>query len=470
MDIADFERHLRNGESTTVEFKRCGNKPSEDLFQTICSFGNRMGGSIFLGVEDDGTVVGIGNPDVNEVKRNIINVANNRKLFDSLPSFEFEDILYDGMNVIRMWIPLDSAIHRFKGIVYDRVFDEDVKLVGEVQIAALYLRKQGVYTEQRIYPYLEKADLRGDLFVRVRQLAAAKNASHPWAVMSDEELLRSAKLYGKDFQTGQEGLTLACALLLGTDETIASIAPAYVTDATARLVDGDRYDDRLTVRTNLVEAYDQLCMFCTKYLPDPFFLEGGQVVSARDIVVREIVSNMLIHREFTSPFPAKLIIDREGLRTENASRTLFEGRITLADFNPMPKNPIIASFFGNIGRAEALGSGTRNLYKYAQPFLGTDPELIEGDIFKTLIEDAKGILTREPQGSSAERIPSKSKRVNVRAVIARLLGENDSITVAQVAEAAGVTKRTASTHLQKMLREGLIDAKGETRDRRYCRL
>ncbi len=96
MDVGDFEHHLRNGESTTVEFKRCGNKPGQDTFETICSFGNRLGGSIFLGVEDDGTVVGIGSPNADEVKRNVINVANNPRLFDSLPSLEFEDIDYHG--------------------------------------------------------------------------------------------------------------------------------------------------------------------------------------------------------------------------------------------------------------------------------------------------------------------------------------------------------------------------------------
>lgn len=101
----------------------------------------------------------------------------------------------------------------------------------------------------------------------------------------------------------------------------------------------------------------------------------------RDIVVREVVSNTLIHREFTSSFPAKLVIDDEGLRTENASRAMFEGRLTLADFNPVPKNPIIANFFTQIGYAEELGSGLRNLEKYARPFLGADPVLQEGDVF-----------------------------------------------------------------------------------------
>lgn len=99
MDIEDFERHLQNGESTTVELKRCGNKPGQDAFETICSFGNRLGGSIFLGVEDDGTVASTGDPNADKMECNVVNVANNPRLFYPLPSPEFEGIDYHGKKV-----------------------------------------------------------------------------------------------------------------------------------------------------------------------------------------------------------------------------------------------------------------------------------------------------------------------------------------------------------------------------------
>ena len=80
----------------------------------------------------------------------------------------------------------------------------------------------------------------------------------------------------------------------------------FLNDAVVRLRDEDRYDDRLTVKTNLIDAYDALMGFCERSLPDPFVLEGDIRVSVRGIVCRELISNMLIHREFTSPYPAKL--------------------------------------------------------------------------------------------------------------------------------------------------------------------
>jgi len=56
------------------------------------------------------------------------------------------------------------------------------------------------------------------------------------------------------------------------------------------------------------------------------------------------------------------------------------------DFTPYPKNPVIARFFKEIGRADELGSGIRNLYKYTKIYSGgVDPQLIEADIFKIVI-------------------------------------------------------------------------------------
>lgn len=56
------------------------------------------------------------------------------------------------------------------------------------------------------------------------------------------------------------------------------------------------------------------------------------------------------------------------------------------DFSPFPKNPIIAGFFRQIGRAEELGSGVRNLFTYTKAYsAGASPQLIEADIFKVIV-------------------------------------------------------------------------------------
>ena len=59
--------------------------------------------------------------------------------------------------------------------------------------------------------------------------------------------------------------------------------------------------------------------------------------------------------------------------------------LTLDDIEPNPKNPIIAAFFGNIGYADQLGSGVRNLFKYSEVYSGKEPEFVEGDVFRIIV-------------------------------------------------------------------------------------
>lgn len=98
---------------------------------------------------------------------------------------------------------------------------------------------------------------------------------------------------------------MAAALLLGTDEVISAVCPAYGTDAILSKENVDRYDDRLVVKTNLIEAYDLLFEFAQKNLPDRFNLENGVSVSARDIIIREVVSNLLIPPRVPKPLPSE---------------------------------------------------------------------------------------------------------------------------------------------------------------------
>ena len=86
-------------------------------------------------------------------------------------------------------------------------------------------------------------------------------------------------------------------MLLGKDDVILNVAPAYVTDALVRKVNVDRYDDREVIKTNLIESYKQLLEFGRKNLPDKFFLEDTVNKSLRNTIVREMVSNTLMHRE-----------------------------------------------------------------------------------------------------------------------------------------------------------------------------
>ena len=54
-----FEELIAQGEGISIEVKECKDSLPKSIFETLCSFLNRFGGDIFLGVADDGTIIGI---------------------------------------------------------------------------------------------------------------------------------------------------------------------------------------------------------------------------------------------------------------------------------------------------------------------------------------------------------------------------------------------------------------------------
>ena len=386
MDISTFRTVLQLGENAAVEFKRCGNGIESDTYESVCSFLNRFGGDLFLGVLDDGTVVGVPSGAAQDMVKNFISVISNPLCFAPTVYLVPELLLYEGKTVIHVHVPPGAEVHCYKKIVYDRIGDADVRMTATAQIAQLYIRKQNIYTEKKIYPYVTKEDLRMDMLPRIKQMAVNHaGGKHPWESLSDDEFFKSAGLYGLDLVTGERGFNLAAILLLGKDDVILNACPAYETDALVRKVNVDRYDDREVIRTNLIESFDMLMEFGRKHLPDKFFLEDTDRISLRNILVREMAGNTLMHREFTSSYAAKFVIKQDKMYVENANRAAREGIITPENLEPNPKNPIIASFFRTIGRADRLGSGVRNLFKYSKYYSGQEPAFCEGDVFRIIV-------------------------------------------------------------------------------------
>ena len=382
----DLLEKINNGEKINVEFKLAFSKLPSSLFETICAFLNRNGGYIFLGIDDNKNVVGVDKNNIVQMKKDFTNLCNNpQKIFPTvyLKINEFE---IENKTVLYIYVHESSEVHKTNNKIFDRNEDGDYEITNNTNlIANMYIRKKNTYIENTIYPYATINDLRKDLIDKARKRAVNRTVNHPWGEMNDEELIKSSSLYGHNYQTGEEGINLAGILLLGKDEVISSVLPYYKTDALLRVVDIDRYDDRDDIRTNLIESFERLTAFISKHLSDKFYIEDNQSISIRDKIAREICANMLMHREFSNPSIARLIITKNCIYTENANKARQIGFIDINNYIPYPKNPIIAKFFKEIGYADELGSGIKKITKYTNIYSGGKPEFKEDDIFKVSI-------------------------------------------------------------------------------------
>jgi len=455
--MADLKALIKQGEGISVEFKECRRTLNRDIYKTVCALLNRHGGDLLLGVSDAGAVTGVDPNCVGQIKRDFVTAINNPQKISPACFLSVDEVQIDGKTVLHIFVPESSQVHRCNGRIFDRNEDGDLDITDHTRLVSdLYHRKQTTYSENKIYPFVKLSDLRTDLIAKCRRLAGVWREDHPWADMDDLQLLKSAQIYQTDPETGKSGATLAGILLLGKDSVILSAVPHHRTDLILRKVNLDRYDDRDLITTNLIESYERIIAFIQKHLPDPFFLEGIDRISIRDAIFREVASNILIHREYRNAFPAKLIIERGQVRTENSNNPHGFGTLNPATFTPFPKNPVIGNFFREIGRADELGSGMRKMMKYGKAYGGADPEMIEGDIFRIIVKYPDSGVYGEKSAATAPVEAQVEAQVSRRILSA--CTENP-LSSAEIAAALG--HKQLSGNLRKALpdlrKAGLIE-------------
>ncbi len=191
---------IQQGEGIDFEFKLVQQGVPENLHETICAFLNRNGGNIFLGVDNNKNIIGIEHTKIQNYINQIISSVNNPNKLSPTFYLSPETIEINGKQVIYIFIPESSQVLSTSGKIFDRNYDGDLNISNNnALISALYQKKQLTFTENKKYTYIKLSDLREDLFVRIRKMAANNRPNHPWLEMDDLELMKSASLYQKDF-------------------------------------------------------------------------------------------------------------------------------------------------------------------------------------------------------------------------------------------------------------------------------
>ncbi len=478
MTIEEMKEMINAGEKIDVEFKKAENDLNKDIYETVCSFNNRNGGHIFLGVEDKTRkIVGVNPKEVDKMKKNFTTAINNANKINPPMYLTPQDYIIDGKAIIYIRVPEGTQLRRLNGRIMDRTNEGDVDITDNAELVyKMYARKQSTFFVNKVYPNLGLKFLDFDVIRRAKKMAVSRVDNHAWANMSEEEILRSSGLILTDPDTGKEGITLAAILLFGKDSTIMSVLPHYKTDAIFRIKDMDRYDDREVIITNLVDSFRKLMNFGKKHLNDSFVMEGDQSISARDKILREIISNILAHRDYANAYTAQFVIEKDKIFTKNSNLPHGHGELQLNKFEPFPKNPPISKVFREIGYADELGSGMRNTNKYTKMYSGGTPIFVEDNIFQIIIPlegaasiqvgpDLNGKETGKETGgetsgeTSGETGGEKSSYEKILAEIRH----NPLITQKQLAEKVGLSYSGIRYAMKQLQNTGLVKRVGSTK-------
>lgn len=380
MNIEKIKQIISSGENVTTEFKECLDRVSNSVYETICSFLNHKGGILFLGVKDDGEIVGINSSSVNQLVKTLINASNNPELFIPYANVSPEVVDIEGKTIIVLEILPSNTVYQYKHKFYDRNGDADVDVTRQPELLnLLFERKSTNLYEGRIAAGVTMTDLDSGTFDICRKFNQREDGSFPWSELSNEDILQSCQLV-RQGKNDVMVFTNAALLLFGKEDSIMRFMPRYRIEGIFRSytfedyekgLDSDvRYDDRLTLHCNLVEAYLKLLKFIQRNLPDKFYI-GADSFTRQDLrmlLFREIAANMCVHADYASGFASFFEIYTDRVVTRNRTRlvqTSRDGVIGIEQLGNYTKNPLLVKLFRELGWVEDLGSGTRKIKKYA---------------------------------------------------------------------------------------------------------
>ena len=117
--------------------------------------------------------------------RNFNNCLNNENLFNPTTVCAVEEVKIEDKVIIHAYIGASSQVHTLKGKIYDRIDDSDFVVKGTDPIAQLYIRKQNIFTERKMFFNFKIEDFRDDVFKKVRVRIQNRNKDHPWLEMTN---------------------------------------------------------------------------------------------------------------------------------------------------------------------------------------------------------------------------------------------------------------------------------------------
>lgn len=416
MNRAELTEIIRNGENSGVEFKRDSVRP-QNLAKEITSLANFAGGCILLGVEDDGAVMGLTRPDIEEW---IMNICSNNIQPPIIPYFE--TILWQNDQKIGViTIPADSPDKPYKA----RQENHWVTFVrmGSTSREATREQEQRLYQASGVLRYDIKPVLGSSLqdldFNRlVNYFRDIRKQSYPdyqkqWGVTMPGVVTETGANFSKQEETKKQWETLLVnteIMVKFRDKAIPTIGgmllfgkephrylPQAGISAVAYTGLEKDYEtiERETIRCPLVARFsetenvivaglvERAIEFVRRNIRTRSYLEKGRRIDKPDYpaeVIRETIVNAIAHRDYTiTGTDIELSIYSD--RLEVISPGSLPNTVTIERMKAgyrATRNELIKEVMRDYHYVEATGLGVpRKIIAGMLKHNGTEPDLIE---------------------------------------------------------------------------------------------
>jgi ATP-dependent DNA helicase RecG len=387
MDADEVRRRAAAIEDSRTEFKQVvpGSQPdADDVSKALSAFANSGGGDVFFGIQDDGTISGVGGrEDADRLLRHIRTITAT----GITPSLSVRTLVIDvdGKLVLVARVPEFAPERPFRG--KSKYFIRDGNLSREArpdELKRLLTSAPIHYLDEQEVDFATRDDLDEHAVTDFLQTAYPS-----WRPEQTERYLHALHALG------HSGLPTLAGVVLFAKDVSHFLPGAYVScvrfdsnQATSR------FRDRAETRGNVLAQIEGTVAFLLKHVPAPSHVEGMKRVETGVPVEvwREAVTNALTHRDYSSPNQTRIFVfdDRvELLNPGGLLNQLTVESVRLAG-TKQPRNPHIANAVSRYALRENLGMGVPEIFRLVAERKLPEPqiEVTGGDFRLTVFTQA----------------------------------------------------------------------------------
>lgn len=384
-DIASLHDLALLRESVALECKLAQGRDGkgalpEDFWPSYSAMANTDGGLIVLGVrERQGQFEAVGIEDVAKVRMELFNNLNNRQKVSAnvLSDAHVREcclnactlLLIDVPRAPRKLRPVYLTTNPF-GHAYRRLNEGD-RLMADEEVKRMLAEQVEDSRDEKILPHYGLDDLDMETFQAYWQVFSNRELGHPWNAEPAIAFLQRIGGWCRNWETREEGLTLAGLLMFGQMHVIQEALPFYMLDYQERpeARTERRWKDRLTLdgkwSGNLYDFYRKVYLKLTADLKVPFQLEGAerQDETPVHIALREALANVLVHADY-SDRASVLVVKRPdmfGFRNPGLMRIPLDVALNGGEADCRNRN--LHKMFRLVGVGEQAGSGIPRIFQ-----------------------------------------------------------------------------------------------------------
>ena len=442
---------MQPAENQCIEWKESW---KDDCLQEICAFANAQGGSLFIGIDNTGGVVGI----TEKACRKLTEDLPNKVLSKLGIVVDVNTREKNGATYLEIAVAPASCPVCCDGRYYYRSGSTCQLLTGNA-LNSFLTRKTGFRWEDITLDRVDLADLDEESFRSFRTLALRNRRITPEdAALPRAELLQRLNLVDDD------GRLKRAAILLFHRTPERWFAGAWVKIGFFANDADILYQDEVH-GSLIMQAERVIDLIYTKYLRAPITYEGVIRVERYPFpreAVREALYNALIHSDYSSNVPIQIRVYENRLEISNKAQLPpdWTAETLLSKHVSNPLNPLLAGTFFRAGFVESWGRGIEKICRECTQYGNPSPEYSLSGFFVTVSFNAEDMPQTTP-------IAPEVQPQDRQSAILCFLRSNPNATYEQVAQGIGVPERTLYREIARMITSGLIMRDGSTRKTRW---